>query len=86
MLVRRFHLVALLAFSISLDQRATAWAGEPITSNRPPVKPLKVFILAGQSNMQGHARISTFESLADDPKTAPLLKEMLGANGKPAGL
>lgn len=46
-------------------------------------KPLKVFILAGQSNMQGHAAITTFDSLADDPKTAPLLKEMRGPDGKP---
>ena len=46
-------------------------------------KPLKVFILAGQSNMQGHASISTFGSLAGDPKTAPLLKEMLNTDGKP---
>lgn len=45
--------------------------------------PLKVFILAGQSNMQGHAAISTFDSLADDPKTAPLLHEMRGPDGKP---
>jgi alpha-galactosidase len=46
-------------------------------------KPLKVFILAGQSNMQGHASVSTFDSMADDPKTAPLLKEMRGPDGKP---
>lgn len=46
-------------------------------------KPLKVFILAGQSNMQGHASISTFDSLADDPNTAPLLREMRGPDGKP---
>lgn len=46
-------------------------------------KPLKVFILAGQSNMQGHASISTFDSMADDPKTAPLLREMRDADGKP---
>jgi hypothetical protein len=46
-------------------------------------KPLKVFILAGQSNMQGHAAIKTFDSLADDPKTAPLLKEMRDKDGKP---
>jgi len=46
-------------------------------------KPLKVFILAGQSNMQGHASVSTFDSLADDPKTAPLLKVMRGPDGKP---
>ena len=46
-------------------------------------KPLKVFVLAGQSNMQGHAAISTFDSMADDPKTAPLLKEMRNPDGKP---
>jgi Carbohydrate esterase, sialic acid-specific acetylesterase len=46
-------------------------------------KPLKVFILAGQSNMQGHASVSTFDSLADDPKTAQLLKSMRGPDGKP---
>ena len=33
--------------------------------------------------MQGHASISTFDSLADDPKTAPILKEMRGPDGKP---
>lgn len=46
-------------------------------------KPLKVFILAGQSNMQGHVNVSTFDSMAGDPKTAPLLKEMRDADGKP---
>ncbi|MFO0957684.1 MAG: sialate O-acetylesterase [Isosphaeraceae bacterium] len=45
--------------------------------------PLKVFILAGQSNMQGHARISTFDAMADDPRTAPLLNQMRGPDGKP---
>lgn len=45
--------------------------------------PLKVFILAGQSNMQGHASVSTFDSLTDDPKTASLLQEMRGPDGKP---
>lgn len=46
-------------------------------------KPLKVFILAGQSNMQGHAAIATFDSLTDDPKTAPILKEMRNPDGTP---
>ncbi|CAN5600074.1 sialate O-acetylesterase [soil metagenome] len=54
-----------------------------VTSLSAADKPLKVFILAGQSNMQGHAKIETFDSLADDPKTAPLLKEMRGPDGKP---
>ena len=46
-------------------------------------KPLKVFILAGQSNMEGHAKIETFDYIGDDPATAPLLKLMRGADGKP---
>ena len=46
-------------------------------------KPLKVFILAGQSNMQGHAEIGTFDYIGDDPATAPILKEMRDADGKP---
>jgi alpha-galactosidase len=47
-------------------------------------KPLKVFILAGQSNMEGPANVSTFDYIGDDPATAPLLKMMRGADGKPA--
>ncbi len=47
-------------------------------------KPLKVFILAGQSNMEGHAKVETFDYIGDDPATAPLLKQMRGADGKPA--
>jgi hypothetical protein len=46
-------------------------------------KPLKVFILAGQSNMEGPANISTFDYIGDDPATAPMLKMMRGADGKP---
>jgi alpha-galactosidase len=46
-------------------------------------KPVKVFILAGQSNMEGPASISTFDYIGDDPATAPLLKMMRGEDGKP---
>ena len=46
-------------------------------------KPLKVFILAGQSNMQGHAHVRTLEHIGMDPKTVPLLHEMQGDNGTP---
>jgi alpha-galactosidase len=51
-----------------------AWAAD---------KPLKVFILAGQSNMQGHANVSTFDDMANDPKTAPLLKDLRDKDGHP---
>jgi hypothetical protein len=64
-------------FTLSLLANAASASAQAVA------RPLKVFILAGQSNMQGHASISTFKSLADDPKTAPILKEMLGADGKP---
>ena len=37
-------------------------------------KPLKVYILAGQSNMQGSAHKRTFAAIGDDPKTAALQK------------
>jgi len=46
-------------------------------------KPLKVYILAGQSNMEGAAKVETFDYIGDDPATAPMLKEMRGPDGKP---
>jgi len=46
-------------------------------------KPLKVFILAGQSNMEGHAEVRTFDYIGKDPLTAPLLKEMRNPDGSP---
>jgi len=46
-------------------------------------EPLKVYILAGQSNMEGQARVETFDYIGEDPATAPLLEAMRGPNGKP---
>ncbi len=46
-------------------------------------KPLKVYILAGQSNMQGSAHKRTLAAIGDDPQSAPLLKDILAANGQP---
>lgn len=57
------------------------WLG--VLSPRADGEPLQVFILAGQSNMEGHARIETFDYLGDDPATAPLLKKMRGPDGQP---
>ena len=44
---------------------------------------LQVYILAGQSNMEGHAKVSTLPYLSTDPKTAALLGKMQSADGKP---
>lgn len=45
--------------------------------------PLRVFILAGQSNMQGHSQVRTFEHIGMDPATKSLLAEMQNADGSP---
>lgn len=45
-------------------------------------KPLKVYILAGQSNMQGSAHKRTVAAMEDVPETAPLLKGMLNEKGE----
>ena len=44
-------------------------------------EPLKVFLLAGQSNMEGHAKVETFDYIGDDAATAPLLKKMRSEDG-----
>jgi hypothetical protein len=60
-----------------------ALAMHPSTAGAQPKK-LKVFILAGQSNMEGPASVNTIDYIGDDPATAPMLKMMRGADGKPA--
>ena len=44
---------------------------------------LKVFILAGQSNMQGHAHVRTIEAMRLNPTAARLLPDILNADGTP---
>jgi hypothetical protein len=48
------------------------------------LKPMRVFILVGQSNMEGHANTKTFDYIGDDPATALLLTMMRNKDGKPA--
>lgn len=62
---------------------ATAVVLIPLSASAEPKK-LKVFILAGQSNMEGHARVETFDYVGLDPATKPLLDLMRGEDGKPA--
>ncbi|MFU8780844.1 MAG: sialate O-acetylesterase [Kiritimatiellia bacterium] len=57
---------------------STVCAGSLVQAER-----LQVYILVGQSNMQGHAKTSTFDYIRRDPQTAPMLKDMLDASGKP---
>lgn len=45
-------------------------------------RPLKVFVLIGQSNMQGHAHVRTLEHLDMDPVTAPILRTLRHESGE----
>jgi alpha-galactosidase len=65
---------------IPLFLLAALTASQPVAA---AAKPVRVFILAGQSNMQGHAKVSTFEHIGMDPATKPMLAEMLNADGSP---
>lgn len=67
------HILTLLALCVFFGDMSLA----------AEKKRLKVFVLAGQSNMQGHARVGTFEHIGLDPATKPMLADMLGADGKP---
>ena len=58
----------------------TGWMAT--TSHAIAEKPLKVFILVGQSNMEGHAHVRVIDYLGDDPQTVPLLKEIRDHDGK----
>ena len=55
----------------------------PGVASQAVAKPLKVFILAGQSNMDGPAAVGTFDYIGKDPLTAPILKEMRNPDGTP---
>ena len=71
-LPRRICLVFLAAMTLLTGLPALA-AG----------KPLKVYILVGQSNMQGHAMVRTIDYIGEDPKTKHLHKLMVRKDGKP---
>jgi alpha-galactosidase len=73
--MKRLKTFILSVLAILLLGCSSAWA---------QVKPLQVYILAGQSNMQGHAKLSTIEHVGMDPLTLPMYKRMLNAQGEPA--
>jgi len=68
------RLAPLLVAALLLLTATTAWA-----------KPLQVYVLAGQSNMQGHAHVSTIRHLAMSPESKPMYDDMI-KDGKPVVL
>lgn len=54
-----------------------------VTASVVEAKPLKIYILTGQSNMQGKASPETLPSMAADPKTKALYDKIVDADGEP---
>lgn len=73
----------LVGLTLLLTLPAVADSKESDGGQKNDDKPLQVFILAGQSNMQGHARVSTLEHIGMDPATEPMLKDMLDEKNRP---
>jgi hypothetical protein len=67
----RFQKYAVVLFLASMLCRNVA-AGD---------KPLQVFILAGQSNMEGHGHVRVLDYMGDDPATASLLAKIKDSDG-----
>ncbi|MEO1529940.1 MAG: sialate O-acetylesterase [Planctomycetota bacterium] len=61
----------------------TALFSGEVSADSADKKPVRVYILAGQSNMVGTGAVSSLGYLGEDPETAPLLKRILNADGKP---
>src|SRR5437660_11893632 len=53
---------------------AVLLAAAPTPAADPP-RPVKVFVLAGQSNMEGKAKVALAEYQADQPATRDLYKD-----------
>jgi hypothetical protein len=53
------------------------------SGSKKPGTPLKVFILAGQSNMEGHAHVRTLQHLAMKPETIPMYEAIQNIEGTP---
>ncbi len=72
--VRRIGLVLLITATLFGPVNSFAEGGK---------KPLRVYVLVGQSNMVGTGAISTIDYIGEDPATAGLYKSMLDEEGKP---
>ena len=72
-------LLSLLSFLVLTMSDPSLTAQEASTDSEP----LKVFILVGQSNMQGHARIHTLQHVGTRDKTKPIYEMLTEPDGSP---
>ena len=52
-------------------------------ANDLAAKPLKVYLMSGQSNMQGFCAVHTFPQIESDPVTKPIYEKMMKPDGTP---
>jgi len=64
--------VALIAVTLTFFAVAAVWVSGHVEADGP----LKVFILAGQSNMEGYGSELSLGHMADDPATRPALRRL----------
>ena len=86
--IGKYIVVSLTAGLLALGR---VWSAEAVSTGAGQAGkgPVKVFILAGQSNMEGHGAITTapgrkgsLEVLTKDPATAAQYKHLLDKDGK----
>jgi len=75
------HFLAILFFAVSVIYFPLI--GSAQDDKNKPAQPLKVFLLVGQSNMQGHARVHTLEHVAMDAKTKPIFETLVNSDNSP---
>jgi hypothetical protein len=68
------HVLSIAEFTAKKEQQSET--GKPQRQFKGPVK---VFILAGQSNMEGHAGVQTLDRLGEHPTHGYLLKKIKNA-------
>jgi hypothetical protein len=70
--------VVAMSLVVNAAMAQQAGAGKPRQEFKGPVK---VFILAGQSNMEGHAGVKTLDRLGERPTHGYLLKKIRKDDG-----
>jgi Carbohydrate esterase, sialic acid-specific acetylesterase len=71
--------ISLIAATALLAVSHITWAADIVKAK----KPLKIYILAGQSNMQGKAAVSAVPRMALSPESKALHDKILDETGKP---
>jgi hypothetical protein len=79
--IRTKHLIMSATLAAALAVFSQPAVAQEAAAAKPLKGPLKVFILAGQSNMEGHGGIRTMDAMSNDPAATKLLGKLKQADG-----